>query len=115
MKVNFKNLRKSELIRETIESRLKDDFERFPELRPDLVEVTVSMENSPYQAGPDVFGVKLRVVKGRYRGVILQKKSTSFYRALGKLNRGLVERLNRASGKARTLARKHRIRSVNKA
>ncbi|MEZ4750450.1 MAG: hypothetical protein R3B54_07425 [Bdellovibrionota bacterium] len=113
MKVNFKDLRPSELILETIEERLKDDFKRFPDLRSEAVEVTVSMENSPQQAGPDVFGIRFRVLKGRYKGIILQKKSQSFYRALGKLNKSLVERLNRAGEKVRTRSRKKQITNSN--
>lgn len=106
IQVLFKNLKPSELIRQAIADRLSDDLVRFPDLTADAISVLVEMENSPTQAGPDLFRVKLRVTKGRYRGVILEKTANSFYIALADLNENLVERLNRFGDKQRAKRRK---------
>lgn len=93
-------------MKESIANRLSDDLERFPDLTEDAISVLVEMENSPFQAGPDLFRVKLRITKGRYQGVILEKTAGSFYTALGELNENLVERLNRFGDKHRVKQRK---------
>ena len=63
--------------------------------------MTISMKNSPFQAGPDVFSVKIQCHGGRYRGVILQKSASSLYIALADLVDHLLERLNRYGDKSR--------------
>ena len=112
--VNFKNLRKSELVKEAILDRLEDDLIRFPDLNDCRVFVTVSMDNSPEQAGPDLFRVKLRITSGRYKGIILEKSGINFYLALAEMNESLLERLNRFVEKKR-VKRRGKARSEAKA
>ncbi len=97
----FKNLEKSELAKEAAEERMATVFDRFPDLNRSRVTVTLSMENSPLQAGPDVFSVKIQCHGGRYQGVILQKSASSLYIALADLVDHLLERLNRYGDKSR--------------
>lgn len=106
MKIVFRNLERSELARELVQEKLNSLFERFPDLRPNQVSVTLGMENSPQQAGPDLFSVKLSILDGHYQGVLLEKKAPNLYQALAEVNDHLLERLNRAAGKARSKNRK---------
>lgn len=97
----FKNLEKSELAKEAAEERLATVTDRFPDFNLSRVTMTLSMDNSPSQAGPDVFSVKVQCHGGRYRGVILQKSASSLYIALADLVDHLLERLNRYGDKSR--------------
>lgn len=101
LKIVFKNLEKSELAKEAAEERLATVADRFPDLCESRITVTLSMENSPLQAGPDVFSVKIQCHDGRYRGVIMQKSASSLYIALADLVDHLLEKLNRQGDKAR--------------
>lgn len=105
VKVTFKNLEKSYLAIEAAEEKLTEVVDRFPDLKDSQVNVTLSMENSPRQAGPDLFGVKVRIQGGRYHGVIIEKKASSLYVALADLVDHLLERLNRFSDKFRVKSR----------
>lgn len=71
--------------------------------------MTLSMDNSPSQAGPDVFSVKIQCHGGRYSGVILEKSAATLYVALADLVDHLLERLNRYGDKSR-VKRIHKAR-----
>jgi ribosome-associated translation inhibitor RaiA len=114
IKVNFKNLEKSSLAVEAAEERLGELVERFPVLNGSELQVTLSMENSPRQAGPDLFGVKVRIQGGRYHGVILEKKAASLYVALADVSEHLLERLNRFGDKTRVKNRAQERRLANR-
>lgn len=105
IKVVFKDLEKSDLAREAVEERFQEVMERFPALSESRIVVTLSMENSPRQGGLDLFGVKTRIEKGTYDGVILEKSASSLYVALADLCEHLLERLNRFSDKKRVKSR----------
>ena len=106
MKIVFRNLERSELARELVQERIKLLFERFPDLKPSQVSVTLAMENSPLQAGPDLFSVKLSILSGHYQGVMLEKKAPNLYQALADVNDHVLERLARFAGKTRAKNRK---------
>ncbi|MFM8269576.1 MAG: hypothetical protein ACKN9V_05240, partial [Pseudomonadota bacterium] len=59
----------------------------------------------PKQAGPDLFGVKVRIQGGAYHGIILEKKSSSLYVALADVADHFLERLNRFSDRTRVKER----------
>jgi ribosome-associated translation inhibitor RaiA len=101
MKIIFKNLEKSELAREVVAERLAMVFLRFPELPPEKTSITLSMENSPVKAGPDLFTVKFLCMGGKYKGVIMNKSAPTLYQALADLVDHLLERLNRFGDKKR--------------
>lgn len=101
IKIIFKDLEKSELAREATEERLLSVTDRFPNLKGERITLTLSMQNSPTQAGPDRFSVKFHCRSGRYKGVILERSAPSLYKALADLEESLLERLNRFGDKER--------------
>ena len=107
IRIVFKNLERSELAKEAALERIGDAVERFPELKNSRLTVTLSMENSPLQAGPDLFTVKVYSRGGRYRDLTLEKSASSLYMALADIVEHLLERLNRFSDRSRVKSRNH--------
>jgi ribosome-associated translation inhibitor RaiA len=99
--VVFKNLEKSEFAVQAVEERMQKVLERFDDLKTSKINVTLSMENAPTQAGPDLFKVKFRSSGGKYKNIILEKSSPSLYAALAEVVDHLLERLNRFGDKSR--------------
>lgn len=99
--VVFQNLEKSQMTKEIVAERIGTAIERFPDLQDSDLVVTVTMENSPTQAGPDVFGVKVRSKGGRYGGILLKKSASNLYAALAEVCDYLLERLNRFGDRKR--------------
>ena len=64
------------------------------------------MENSPLQAGPDLFKVKLHVSRGRYDGITVEKSDSNLYVALAEVVDHMLEVLNRFGDRARVKERK---------
>lgn len=101
IQIVFKNLEVSELARNAVLQRLEHVVEKFPSLSDHKMTTTLSMENSPSQPGPDVFGIRLRITGKYFRDVEIEKKSSSLYLALSSLCESLLERLNRQNDKKR--------------
>lgn len=101
IKVHFKDLEPSEIAKEAAIERIEEIVSQFPDLAKSQIHITLSMQNSPTQAGPDEFSVKFRTTGGRYRGIIVEKGAESLYKALALLIENLLERLNRFGDKAR--------------
>jgi ribosome-associated translation inhibitor RaiA len=112
--VKFKNMQKSELAVRIVKARITDAVARFPKGQARSVVVTLEMENSPKQAGPDLYKVRTEIIGGRYHGLILEKGGPSLYKALADVNDRLLERLNRISDRLRTKARKERREFISK-
>jgi len=112
--VKFKNLDRSDLAIETVRTRVGALVEKFPDLQKSKIQVTLEMENSPVQAGPDSFTVKLHITRGRYDGLTIEKTNDNLYHALAELVDYMLESLNRFGDKARikerTLARQIGLR-----
>jgi ribosome-associated translation inhibitor RaiA len=106
IKIRFKNLERSDIAREIARERIETIIDKFPDLRSSAVTVTLEMQNSPLQAGPDIFSVKFQVSGGRYRGAIVKKSAGSLYEALAEVVEHLLEKLNR-------LGDRKRVRSVS--
>ena len=104
-RIIFKNVERSDLIAEVATERMASVLERFPDLDPFDFRLTISMDNSPQQAGPDVFSARFHATAGRYKGVILEASENNLYAALAVLTDGLQERLNRSGDRARVLGR----------
>lgn len=104
--IRFKNLEKSELARQAVYDRVDVYVNKFPSLAESKIQVTLEMQNSPFQAGPDFFNVKLHIVRGKYDGVTVEKSDPNLYVALAKLAEQLQEVLNRTSDHSRVLERK---------
>jgi ribosome-associated translation inhibitor RaiA len=112
MRIVFRNLEKSEIAREAVEERLGDMVEKFPKLKNHKIIVTLFMENSPAQPGPDSFGVKVLIQGNFFSTISLCKTSPSLYLALADVREHMLEVLNRFGDKARVAERsqerKHR-------
>lgn len=59
IQVKFKNMDKSEIVREAVQARIEALVEKFVDLRESRIHATLEIENSPIQAGPDLSKVKL--------------------------------------------------------
>lgn len=105
MRVVFRNLEKSEIAKEAVEDRLGDMVDKFPKLKDHRVTVTLFMDNSPEQPGPDSFGVKVLIQGRNYSNISLCKTSASLYHALADVREHLLELLNRSGDKARVAER----------
>ena len=103
--VVFKNLDRSELAREAVTERLDAIVEKFPDLQKSRINVTLEMQNSPLQAGPDLFIVKAQLNSGRYRGLRVEKSAQSLYIALADVVEHMLELLNRSGDRTRVKAR----------
>lgn len=106
LQIKFKNIDKSDLIHESVHQRLQSLVEKFPPLERGQINVTLEMENSPLQAGPDLFKVKLHVIRGRYDGVFVEKSNANLYVALAEVVDLMLEKLNRMGDKKRVKNRK---------
>lgn len=106
IQVKFKNLERSEMACEAVEERFANLIQKFPDLGESKLQVTLAMENSRTQAGPDLFKVKLCILRGRYDGVTIEKADPNLYIALAELVDHMLESLNRFGDKARVKARK---------
>jgi len=105
IQVKFKNLEKSETAREAVAERIQTLVNKFTDLNESNIQVTLEMQNSPRQAGPDLFTVKVHVSGGRYKGLRLEKSAQSFYAALADLVDHMLEKLNRFGDRARVKER----------
>jgi ribosome-associated translation inhibitor RaiA len=105
IKIIFKNLDKSELAKEAVYERVSPLLEKFPQLKKDTIIFTLSMDNSPVQAGPDLFRVKLQLNNGQYKGVLLERSAKSLYLALAEVIEKIHERLKRHDEKMRNTQR----------
>lgn len=105
IQVRFKNLEKSEMAREAVFERIEALIEKFTDLRDGRVTVTLEMDNSPFQAGPDLFRVKFYVARGRYAGITVSKENGNLYVALAEVVDHLLEKLNRFGDRERVKQR----------
>ena len=103
--IKFKNLDKSELIDTATRQRFEALVDKFPDLSASKIRITLEMENSPFQAGPDFFKVKLHIARGRYDGVIVEKSNASIYVALADVVDHMLEKLNRFGDRQRVQQR----------
>lgn len=105
--IKFKNLEKSEMAREAVHERIEILVDKFTDLNESKIQVTLEMENSPTQAGPDLFKVKLHVSRGRYDGITCEKSDSNLYVALAEVVDHMLEALNRFGDKARVKERRN--------
>ena len=111
--VTFKNLEKSELAREAVLERLEAITDKFTDLKKSRINVTLEMENSSLQAGPDLFRVKVQFSGSRYGGIRIEKTASSLYLALADVVDHLLELLNRYGDKVRVKNRSKARRLVS--
>lgn len=104
--VKFRNLEKSKLVRKAVIQRIEPVVEKFPHLAESRISVTIEMANSPFQAGPDLFIIKVFIVNGRYGKISIEKSDSNMYVALADLAENMLEVLNRFGDKTRVKQRK---------
>lgn len=112
IRIFFKNLKKSDLAQDLAIERVSAVVERFPLTRNHRIDVTLSMENSPTQPGPDSFGVKLRIDGRHYRSIVIQKTAPNLYAALADVIEHSLERLNRFGDRQRVKNRRRSRRDL---
>lgn len=112
IKVIFKNMERSELAQKAVTERLEAVIHKFPDLISHGISVTLEMLNSPVQAGPDLFSIRIYVHSGRYRGIRLQKSSPNLYIALADAVDHMLEVLNRFGDRVRVKER-NRARAIS--
>lgn len=113
IQIKFKNLEKSEMAREAVHDRVEALIEKFDDLSESKIQVTLEMENSPAQAGPDLFKVKVHVLRGRYDGITVEKSDSNLYVALAEVADHMLEVLNRYGDRARVKERKKARALIN--
>jgi ribosome-associated translation inhibitor RaiA len=101
LKIHFKDLEPSEMAREIVTTRLGDMISKFPDLQNHNMTCTLSGENTPTQAGPDLFKIKLILTGKKFSNIVIEKKAPHLYLAIALLCESLLERLNRATDKSR--------------
>lgn len=111
IQIKFKNLEKSELAKEAAVERVRSLVEKFEHLKNSTITVTLEMENSPTQPGPDLFNVKLHVAGGKFNGVTVTKSAPNLYHALADISDHMLEKLNRTGDKERVKKRKQARRA----
>lgn len=111
--VKFKNLEKSAMAEELVYDRIQPLIEKFKDLQKSRIVVTLEMQNSALQAGPDFFLVKLNIFSGQFDGITLSKTDSNLYVALAKISEHMLEKLNR-SGDRKRVKNLKKARAINK-
>lgn len=113
LRIKFKNLDPSEMAREAAIERINTLIDKFSDLATAKIDITLEMQNSPIQAGPDAFVVKILIHTGRYKGISVSKTNSNLYIALAELVDNLLEKLNRFGDKTRIKQRNNARKLVN--
>ena len=95
LKIVFKNMQSSQFAKDIVQERVEPIIHKFPSLAGHKITVTLEMENSPTQAGPDLFSVTSLVNGKTYKHFKIKKSSDNFYHALAELVDGFCERMGR--------------------
>lgn len=101
VQVQFKNLKKSDILEGLALERITHIVEKFEGLKKGKIKMLLEMENSPFKKGPDYFKVKLFVLGGRYSGLKIEKAHETFHTALADLMEHMLEALNRFGDRIR--------------
>jgi ribosome-associated translation inhibitor RaiA len=111
LKIVFKNMESSQLVKDIVHERISPIIEKFPSLEGHNITLTLEMENSPKQAGPDLFTVS-SVVRGKtYKGLKIKRSSGNFYHATAELADGLNQLLGRESDRLIKSSKRKKIPS----
>jgi ribosome-associated translation inhibitor RaiA len=114
VQVIFQNLSKSELVKQIVHDRVESVLEKFPQTEKGKAVVYLSMENSPHQAGRDLFKVKVMLKGLKMKPIILAKHSKNLYEATAQVVDSLFENFHRHSEKLMTKKRssQRRLKSL---
>jgi ribosome-associated translation inhibitor RaiA len=106
MKIVFKNLEHSDLVKKIVEDRFESLAGKFPQLRSHKMIITLEMENSPVKAGKDSFSARVLIDGRKYRGLSFTRTSSNLYVAVAEAVDGMLELLNRAGERYRVRSRR---------
>jgi ribosome-associated translation inhibitor RaiA len=109
LQIIFKNLEKSQIAKDIAEERFSSVIGRFPSLKTHKVKVTLRMDNSPAQAGPDVFSVKAVINGPVYQDIVIEKSAANLYAAVADVVEHTLERLNRHGDRKRVRSRRNLV------
>ncbi len=97
LNIVFKNMESSQLAKGFVQERISPVIDKFPSLQGHRVTLTIEMENSPQQAGPDLFTLSTMVSGKTFKALKIKRSSGNFYHATADLAEGLKELLSRES------------------
>lgn len=106
MRIVFKNLEHSDLVKKVVQDRFEPLNEKFPHLRSHKMTITLEMENSPTQPGRDSFSVRVLVDGRRFRGLNFSRSAENLYAAVANTADGMLELLNRKGERYRVRSRR---------
>lgn len=99
MKIVFKNLIPMDTTKSIVQDRLIPVLSKFPGNSERFITVTLEMENSPRQAGPDHFSVSVHITDGPYRGIKITKEAMDLMVALASVTESLFTQLSKHNEK----------------
>ena len=101
IKVIFKNLEKSDLVRQVTTEKIEKTINKFSELAEGATTVIVSREHSHEHSGLDLFSAKLLVEGHGRKPFILEKRAQSLYQAVALVTDRALEVLHKTFRKDR--------------
>lgn len=104
--VYFKSMKKSDFARQYVKERFASVVAKFPELMSSRIRVTLEMENSPLNPGPDCFRVKVFVSSGRFKGIVVSRSDLTLYGAVAQVCEQSLEIFNRHGDRQRVIGRR---------
>ena len=93
LKIVFKNLESSSLIRWNVQRKMNNVLAKFPSLFEHRTTLTIEMQNSPKQAGPDLFTVSSMINGKLFKNLKIKRSAGNLYVAVAKLVDGLNQLL----------------------
>ena len=110
VKVIFKNLERSDLIREIASEKVEKALEKYAVVDPLASTVVLSREHSREHTGVDEFSVKLMVGARGHKPVIVEKRSTTITQALASVLDRAMDLLHQSFARERLGVRHERRR-----
>ena len=110
VKVVFKNLEKSEIVRSVTTERIEKTINKFSELGKMAATVIVSREHSHEHSGADLFSAKLLLSGNGHKPVVLEKRAGTLYQAIAMVTDRALEILQRVLSRDRQNIRHKRRR-----
>jgi len=110
VKVIFKNLEKSDLIREIAAERVQKALEKYAIVDPLSSTVILSREHSREHSGLDEYSVKLMVGARGHKPVIVEKRATTLTNALATVLDRAMDLLHQSFARERLGVRNERRR-----
>jgi ribosome-associated translation inhibitor RaiA len=105
VRVVFKNLEKSDMIRDIVGSKILHSLEKFPSLAKATATTIVSRDEARNKNGDEHFSVKLILAGNGIKPIIIEKSSNNLYQAVSIAADSAHEILHRASTRIRERTR----------